>query len=260
MLTGVFAKTVRDRGLAILLVAVILVFLSGFSMAIYSGFDDGVLSFYDDMPEALTALYGVNDGTAAGIVTGAIFNVLGPILLLVAAISGASDAAIGEERRESIGLLLANPLSRRHLLLSKMAVMVIGVAVIAVMLWGGSLAVSELVGLDLAGRDVGAASVQMIGLAWMFGALALVIGAATGQRYGSGIAAFVAAISYLVTNLFPVEPDLEPYASWSPWYLYSGGEPLQNGIDWPGLMAMTAIAAALIVASVPLYDRRDIRG
>jgi ABC-2 type transport system permease protein len=57
-----------------------------------------------------------------------------------------------------------------------------------------------------------------------------------------------------------VEPDLEPYASWSPWYLYSGGEPLQNGIDWPGLMAMTAIAAALIVASVPLYDRRDIRG
>ena len=260
MLSTVFAKTVRDRGLAMLLVALILVFFSSFSMAIYSSFDETALSFYEDMPEALTALYGENDGTAAGLVTGAIFNVLGPILLLVAAISGASDASIGEERSRSIGLLLANPLSRGHVMLSKVAVMVFGVALIALVLWGGSMIASRLVGLDLGGLDLGAASVQMIGLAWMFGALTLVIGAATGRRYGSAIAAFVAAVSYLVANLFPVEPALKPYASWTPWYLYSGGEPLKNGIDWPALIGMVAIAAALIAVSVPLYDRRDIKG
>ena len=70
----------------------------------------------------------------------------------------------------------------------------------------------------------------------------------------------VAAISYLVTSLFPVEESLEPYASWTPWYLYSGGDPLRNGVDWSGLLTMVGLAAAMIALSVPLYDRRDVRG
>ena len=260
MLTSVFAKAVRDRGVGTVVLAAVLMVFSGFVMGVYAGFDDDALGFFSDMPDALQAMYGSGAGSAADIVTGAIFALLGPMIVLISAISGASDAAIGEERRESLGLLLANPVSRRGILLSKTAVTILGVVLICLTLGYGSALLSDVVGLDLEGLDVVAAGIQMIGLASMFGAVALVLGAATGSRTASGVAAAIAILSYLVTTLFPIEPDLEPLAKWTPWYLYSGGDPLRNGVDWPKLAAMVGIAAALIAASVPLYDRRDIRG
>ena len=260
MLTSIFLKTVRDRGLATVLMAVVLMFFTAFVMAVYAGFDDNALEFFSDMPDALQAMYGSGAGSAADIVTGAIFALLGPMIVLVSAISGASDAAIGEERRESLGLLLANPVSRRRVLLSKAAVMLVGVVLICVILGFGSALLADIVGLDLEGLDVAAAGIQLIGLAWMFGALALVLGAATGSRAAAGVASAVAIGSYLVTTLFPIEPDLAALAKWTPWYLYSGGDPLRNGVDWLKLGTMIGIAVALIAASVAMYDRRDIRG
>jgi ABC-2 type transport system permease protein len=259
MLTSLFAKSVRDRSVASLVTATALVLLIGFSMGIYAGFDDQIGTLYSDLPDALLALYGTNDGTAAGLVTSASFALVMPMILLVYTIGGGTGAAVGEERAKTLDLLLMNPVSRTRVLLTKTVVLVLGVIVISAVVWLGSEWVAGAVGLNIAAQNILAACVQVGGLGLMFGALALAVGAWTGRATGSAVAAGVAAVSYLATTLLTVDPNLAELAKFTPWYLYSGGDPLLNGVVWPSLIAMLVIATVLVVAGVFGLKRRDLR-
>lgn len=259
MLTGVFAKGLRDRTTSTVAVIVGTLLYAGLGMGVYASFDDAALDFVDEMPEAIRSIYGTDTSTSAGLVLGAMFGLMAPLLILVYSISGGTDASTGEERSRTLGLLLANPVSRTRVLLAKAGVVVVGILVFCVAIWAGVEAIAALTGIDTSEQEILAASVQVAGLGLMFGGLALAIGAGTGSSIGSGITAGIAAVSYLVTTLLPTEPDLERFAEFTPWYLYSGGDPLNEGVDWPGLIAMLAIAAALVAMSVVLVNRRDLR-
>ena len=259
MLTSVFAKSLRDRTTSTVAVVVGTLLYAGLGMGVYASFDDAALGFVDDMPEALRSIYGTDTSTSAGLVLGAMFSLMAPLMILVYSISGGTDASTGEERSRSLGLLLANPVSRTRVLLAKTGVVVTGVAVFCVALWGGVEVIAALTGIDTSGQNVPAASAQLFGLGLMFGGLALAIGAGTGRSIGSSVTAGIATVSYMITTLLPTEPDLEGFARFTPWYLYSGGDPLNQGVDWVGLMAMLAIAAGLAVLSVVLINRRDLR-
>ncbi len=259
MLTSVFAKGLRDRTTPTLVVIVGTLLYAGLGMGVYAGIDEAALDFVDEMPDAIRSIYGTDTSSRAGLVLGAMFGLMAPLFVLVYSISGGTDASTGEERSQTLGLLLANPLSRTRVLLAKTAVIVLGVVLFCVATWGGIEAIAALTGTDTSEQQIPAACLHLAGLGLMFGGLALAIGAGTGRSIGSGIAAGVAAVSYLVTTLLPTEPDLERYAKLTPWYLYSGGDPLNRGVDWPALVAMLLIAAGLTVVSVVLINRRDLR-
>ena len=254
-----FAKAVRDRVVFTATIGGITLFWLAFGMGVYSGFDDDALSFVSDMPEALQAMYGGTGGTSAEIIGGTMFGMVAPAMLLIFTISGGSWASTGEERSKTLALLLANPVSRTRVLLTKAAVVALGTVVLVFVIWAGAEGIAAVVGMDMGTQDLAAASIQMAGLGAMFGALALAIGAGTGRSIGSGVAGGLAAVSYLVTTLLPTNPDLETVAKFTPWYLYSGPEPLRNGVDWAFLAAMLGIAAVLALYSVLAINRRDLR-
>lgn len=260
MLTSVFAKSLRDRSLTTLVVAGVLLFFVAFSMGIYSGFGDEAYELVEGLPEGILALYGSNDGTAAGMVTGAMFGLMAPLVLLAYAISGGSGAALGEERGKTLDLLLSNPISRPRVILSKAAVLAIGVVTICGLLWLGSELVALAVDLDIANLNLFAASVQLCGLALLFGFLTLAISSWFSGPVGAAIAGTLAGASYLATSLFPIDPNLEPLAKFTPWYLYSGNEPLLNGIDFVGLSIALTITVILLALAVIGFARRDLRG
>ena len=259
MLTSVFAKGLRDRSTSTVAVIVGTLLYAGLGMGVYASFDDTALDFVDEMPEAIRSIYGTDTSTSAGLVLGAMFSLMAPLMILVYSISGGTNASTGEERSQTLGLLLANPLSRTRVLLAQTGVVVIGVLVFCVAIWAGVEVIAALTGIDASQQKVGEASVQLAGLGLMFGGLALAIGAGTGSSIGSGITAGIATVSYLITTLLPTESDLEQFAKFTPWYLYSGGDPLNEGIDWPGLVAMLVIAGVLTALSVILINRRDLR-
>ena len=259
MLTNVFTKSLTDRSVASLVTVVVLMFMIGLSMGMYASFDDQIGTLYSDLPDALVAMYGANDGTAAGLVTSASFSIVAPMILLVYAIGGGTVAAVGEERAKTLDLLLMNPVSRTRVLLSKTSVLVIGVIVISGVVWAGSEWIAGAVGLNIDSQNILAACVQLGGLVLMFGALALAVGAWTGRAIGSAVAAGLAAVSYLATTLLAVDPNLAELAKFTPWYLYSGGDPLLNGISWPSLIAMVVIAGLLVAIGLVGLNRRDLR-
>ncbi len=260
MLASVFTKAARDAFLWTIAALVVLLVMAAVAMPMYAEFGEGYLGLLDDMPAWLRVVYGDSLGTVGGLVGMAMFTLIGPLVVLVYAIGMGTGAAVGEEEDGTLSLLLANPISRSRVLLSKASVAILGILVIAAGLWLGIDAVARLVGIDMDGQDTLAASIHMAALALVFGALALAVSAWTGSSaLGLGVAGILAVLSYVINTWLPLVKDLAGLARYSPWHLYAGADPLHKGLA-PGLLALAlGIAAVLFVAAFVGLARRDLR-
>jgi ABC-2 type transport system permease protein len=261
LLGSVFSKSVRDwlSWTAIAVVAMWLI--SAMYIAVMGSTGDAYVTMFDDFPEALSNIYGLNDGTPEGLAMSGIFFLIGPLVLLTYAIGLGASAAVGEEEAKSLPLLLSSPMRRRSILLAKTAVVIIGVLVITALTWLGVVTVAGLMDMDLSEQNVLGASVQLLGMVFLFGALALGISAWRGSSaLGVGIAAGLALVSYFVTTLLPVVEELADLAKLTPWYLFSGANALSNGIDVMLLGIAGLIAVALFGLGAYTLDRRDLKG
>ena len=260
-LGSVFAKTVRDwlQWTAIAVITMWLVSVLYIWVMAESG--DAYVTMMEDFPEALSNLYGFNNGTAEGLAMSGIFFVLGPLVLLAYAIGLGSSAAVGEEEARSLPLLLSSPLRRRSVLLAKSAVAALGILVIAALTLLGVLAVAAVFGMDLSEQNVLGTSIQLLGMVFLFGAISLGLSAWRGSSaLGVGVAAGIAVVSYFVTTMLPVVEELADVAKLTPWYLFSGADSLQEGVDVVLLGIALVIAAALFGLGLYSIDRRDLKG
>ena len=120
-----------------------------------------------------------------------------PLLLLVAAIGTGAGAIAGEEERGTLELLLANPISRTRAVLEKSAALVVEIIALGLVLWVALWIGKLSVGMDISAGNLAAATLAAVLLAVAYGALAVLIGAATGRRalaIGVTAAAGVAAL------------------------------------------------------------------
>ena len=261
MLGSVFSKTIRDWLLWTIVAVVAIWLITLLYVGMMTAAGDEYISLMDDMPEALSSIYGQHDGTAAGLAMSGVFFVMAPLVLLTYAIGLGSSAAVGEEEARTLPILLSNPLRRRSILLTKTAVVIIGVVIITVLTWLGAEVSGAILGMDLSNQGVLASSVQLLGMVLLFGALSLGISAWRGSSaLGIGIAAGLALASYFITTLLPVVEELADLARLTPWYLYSGADSLSQGINVVLLVIAVGLGAALLGMGVYTLDRRDLKG
>jgi len=261
LLGSVFTKTVRDWLLWTTIAVIALWLISAMYIAIMSTSGGAYATMMNDFPEALSNVYGMNNGTAEGLAMSGIFFIMAPLVLLTYAIGLGSSAAVGEEEARSLPILLSSPLRRRSILLAKTAVVSLGVILITALTCLGVIALAALMGMDLSDQNVLGISIQLLGMVFVFGALALGLSAWRGSSaLGIGVAAGLAVLSYFVTTLLPVVEELADVAKLTPWYLFSGADALSNGVDVVLLGIAALITAALFGLGVYTLDRRDLKG
>ncbi len=261
LLGSVFAKTVRDWLVWTIIAVIAMWLIAAMYIAIMASSGDAYMTLLSDMPDAIANIYGSNDGTPAGLAMSGVYNLIGPLVLLTYAIGLGSSAAVGEEEARSLPILLASPLRRRTVLLAKAAVAGIGTITIVVLTWLGVVGTAALVGMDLSEQDVLGASIQLLGMVLLFGALALGLSAWRGSSaLGVGVAAGLAVLSYFVTTLLPVIKELADVAKLTPWYLFSGADSLTKGVDVVLLGVAVALAAGLLGLGLYTLERRDLKG
>jgi ABC-2 type transport system permease protein len=261
LLGNVFSKAIRDWLLWTIVAIVALVVIGAFYVGTMSVAGEQYVEILDSMPEAFANIYGTQDGTNAGMAMAGMYSLMGPIVLLAYAIGLGASAAVGEEEARTLPMLLSSPLRRRSILVAKTAVAVLGVIAIVVAMWLGMLVAGALLGLDVGRFDSFAASVQLIGMVALFGALSLGISAWRGSSaLGISVAAGLAVLSYFVTTMVPVVEEVAELARITPWWLYSGAEALYKGLDPILLGIALAITAALFGLGVYTLDRRDLKG
>ncbi len=259
MLTTVFTKTLRDRWLGWTIAVVSLILLVLYGMAVYRQID---LSLITSLPEAYLSVLGIReDVDVGGLAIGEIQGLYGAVTLAAMALAMGASSIAGEERDGTIGLLLGNPKSRTHVLVSKAGAMVLLAASSVLIMWAVVYPVAALLDVEIGGLDVGALSLHMFVNVLFYGFLATAISAWTGNRgAAAGVTTAVLVLSFFAVGLLPLIEDLKDLVKAFPWYYFDGSEPVYNGVHWGHLGVLLAGAVVFGIIAVIGVNRRDLKG
>ncbi|GGL71223.1 hypothetical protein GCM10010840_06640 [Deinococcus aerolatus] len=212
------------------------------------------------LPQSLRALAGDNLGTPAGYVGGKLLSLMPVLLTIFAALQGSALIA-GHEERGWLEFPLAQPLPRGALLLGRGAALLTMLLALGTVLFLSIWLAGQVFQAPLpAGRLLGAAALHTLG-AWLFGALAFAVGAATGR---SGLAAGVGAglgIGLVVLQSVAAQVPLLGDVAWlNPWKYALSDLPLERGVSPTPLLVCLLLGAALVWIAAPVFGNRDVRG
>lgn len=264
MLRSVLLKTFYDQRRALLAWMVSLVLLVAMYVAIWPSIKGApaMTEFLDNMPATLRSLFaatGADMSTPVGYIQVELMSFLGPLIVILYAVLAGSAAVAGEEDRHTLDLLLANPISRDRIVLEKAAAMILGTFLLAGVTGLALVVEGQWADMALPAGRVAAAMLHLALLGVVFGALALVIGAAFGHlAAGRAIPAVVAVLAYVVNGLALQVSWLRPVRKLSPFYQFNGHDPLRTGVSLAALLVAGATIAVLLGLAVAGFRRRDV--
>ena len=188
-----------------------------------------------------------------------LFSMILPAALVAFAAGEASGFTAGEESRGTIDILLSYPVSRRRVVLEKWLAVVLACIVSVVVLWVFAIAGAAISASPLPPGPLAAALVMLVLLGLAFGDIALAISAFGGNR-GAAIGVTVALMvaMYLIDALSSIVNGLGAIRPLSLFRYYMGNDPLRNGISPADAGVLAAVALVFLVASVVIFERRDL--
>ncbi|GMQ84916.1 MAG: hypothetical protein BMS9Abin07_0481 [Acidimicrobiia bacterium] len=217
----------------------------------------------DSYPPELLAVFGITDPasllTGAGIVSSRVYSSIGLVIVLAFAIGMGKAALAGEEKDGTADLLFSTPLPRDRIVAAKAAAML---TLLLALLVGVMVIVGIgdiLVGLDLSLQGLVAANLGMALLAFLFGAVAMAVGAAGGRPgVAIGVASGLGVVTFLLNGFGAIVDWLGPLRPLTPFYWYQGdSNPLEQSLGWQQPL-MFAVGLVFVGTAALLFRRRDI--
>lgn len=214
----------------------------------------------DGMPEALVTAMGYDAiGSPTGYLESTVYALLAPILLVVFAVGLGAQLIAGDEEAGLLELESAGAVSRWRLLAETALALVLVTAALAAVVGLVSIAVANLVGMDVRTGAVAGATVGLWLLVLALGSISFAVGAATGRRgLAVAVGAGVGVGAYVANALAPLLEDGDWVARLSPFHWYLGNDPLNEGLGLPGAAALLALALGSVLLAAVVYDRRDL--
>lgn len=266
MLRSPFLKSLHDQvgGLIIWVagVAAYVALLMSVYPSIRSSSSD-LEGYIQNLPEAFRRAFlgpGGDFASPQGYINTELFSWLGPIVFIAFAIVAANKALASEEDDGTLSLLLAYPISRRSLVLQRFAAMVIGIGVLGAGFWLSLVVATRIASMDVGAGALGQALLLFTLLGLAVGSITLVVGAATGRK-AAGIAAGagVGVAMYLLNTLGQINDAVEPYRVLSLFRYTGGTTPLGRSLEGADIAVLGGTTLVLLVATLVLFERRDVR-
>ncbi len=255
---SIFAKTMRDVRWQVAGFGLALFAMSSTSVFLWPSARDTLQNI--KLPDAVQAFLGskLSIATAAGYLSARFFSWV-PVLLIVYAVIQGTGAIAGEESSGTIDLLLAQPVSRRSMVLQKAAAVCAGSALIVSLGWAGFLISIPFVDIKTTLGDTAIASANMLPITLLFFALSLWLGAVAPNRAGAaGGAVAAATASYFINTLATGVDALRDLKYATPFYYYGSGLALVEGIAWAHVALLLGLALGYGLLALRAFDRRDI--
>ena len=261
-LRSVYAKTVYDRRHGLLWWSIGIGLLAVTTLSVWPSVRDEYQTLVRNYPEALLAFFGIDKaglGSAAGYLQAELFGLILPLALIAYMIAGASAAIAGEREAGTLEFLLSQPISRTRVLLEKSLGLATAVAVITVSFATVLVVFARVFGLHADTWHLLAATASAFLLALLYGAIALLAGSVTGHRaLAAGIASAAAIAAYLLTSLAALVDGLKRFRPISPFWWYSGHDPLNHGLEPLHVALLATVTIVCLVAAISVFERRDL--
>lgn len=230
-------------------------------LALYPAFKDAtdLDQMLSDQP-GLSALLGISGSltTPAGWLSGNVYANFLPLILLFVTIGHGAATLAGEEGRGRLDLVMALPVARRMIVVQKGAAIVLIATVVALVTLSASL-LGRAFDVDVDIFNLVTTTLGALLLALTFGFVALAIGGGTGERgLAIGVAAAIAAGSYLLSSLAPLVDWLKPWRVLSLFYWSVGNGQLTHGLGWDGLAVLVISSALALLVAVQTFERHDV--
>ncbi len=234
------------------------------NMIFYPTFKDQAAELeksFESLPDAALQLFGGSADffSPVGFLNSQIFFIMLPLLLGILAINLGSNLIAREEQDHTIEALLARPISRTTLLLSKATAGLIIVTVVSVVALLTTIIVGEIVDLDVPAMYVVAATFACFVLALSFGTIAFLLSAIGRARSLSvGLATTIALGGYIITSLAGTVSWLKTPSYFFPFHYYQSESILRGTFHWSDMAVLTAIVIVGMILSVVFFRRRDL--
>lgn len=213
-------------------------------------------------PQGFMAMFGIDlesFTTGPGYLTGELYSIMLPVILIIFTVLKAASATAGEEHEGTMDLLIGAPVLRSRVVIDKYAAATVLTAGLGVILIIVLLVTNPIFDLGLGLQGVVAVNLSVVLLALLYGAIALLIGALTGSRgLAAGIAAALAVIAFFSSSLASLVDILEIPQKLSPFYWYIGNEPLANGFSWFHISLLVVATLLFFALAVVAFQHRDV--
>lgn len=265
MLNSVFLKTLRDQLRPIVLWGLGLILLSLMMAAIFPSIQKSAIDFnkyLENLPEAFKTMLNaseLNYNTPAGYLNSELFSFMFPLIYLIYAVGLGSGLIGGEESKNTLDMLLANPIPRWRVVLEKFIALVVTTLVIGLIAWEGIALGAWIMKMDLNLLLVFDVNFSASLLAIFFGTLALFISCLKNSRgLATGLTAALAVLSYFMNILTPMVESLKFLRKFSPFYYYNENNPILHGLSMQHVLVFVVAILVFAVAAIFAFRRRDL--
>lgn len=258
----IWVKTASDHQVLLYIIAPMIVLLCLMLAPMYSLIGDELKTMSETFPPELLSLVGGGDlSTPEGWYQLEMYGMVVPISVMVTTIVIGTAAIAGEEKKATMGMLLANPIRRSTVVLQKVVTMVLFATIVGVVTWAATMASSVIgdLGFDVWNIAATCALATLLGLA--FGGLALALGGATGKTHIAAYgAAGVGVVTFVANGFLPFSESFDWLVKWQPFYYYLSSDPMNTGMDWGHAAVLGGAFIVLVVVAGVTFQRRDLRG
>jgi ABC-2 type transport system permease protein len=213
-------------------------------------------------PPEIMAFVGVTDAfaimTPAGYLEAYFFNYMS-VIIGIFVIGAAAGMLVGDEERGVLDLVLAHPISRTSLFLSRALALIAATIIILLVCWLSWAVPSGQTQLDLTWLEFLLPFVPLLAQLLLFGALALLLSfLLPSTRLAGMTTGFLLVGNYLLMGLYRLNDNLETAVKLTPLYYYQGGDAVA-GLEWNWLAGILAVTLLFTAVAWFLFQRRDIR-
>ncbi|MFI6159108.1 ABC transporter permease subunit [Micromonospora haikouensis] len=260
MLPALVRKTWRDDRRALVGWGVGVALFTVIYTSFYSQFQGAAELKQDALPQEMLDFLGIADMLSpAGYLQATVFSLIGPLLVLMCAITLTARTIARPEEDGGMELLLANPLSRTAFAGQRLAATGSAITLVAAIPLILLMIIVPRVGMDIALSHVAAAGVGLIALVWCFTGVAFLAGAATGKRGTVLAVTGVLAVTTYLANAIGGMSDGWQWMRWlSPFHYFIGTDPLHTGWHPAQLLTLAGVGVVTAAVGMVLFDRRDV--
>ncbi|MEX1022831.1 MAG: ABC transporter permease subunit [Dehalococcoidia bacterium] len=217
-----------------------------------------------EYPDELLAFFGTEGDLTepANFLTTEFFS-FAPVIFMIYGVVVGTGLLAGDEGRGRLESLLAQPVTRTTLFVSRVLALVGGSVAICALIVVGWLASAPFVDLgpSVTTVELAAATFLLLPIVWCFAALALLLSAVAPSRgMAAGIMTGIAIASYLLSSFAMTVEPIEWTRFLSPYYYSDGTRLLTEGAVWwhqALLLAATGLVGGLAVLA---FNGREIGG